>query len=615
MRAVLNRALDRPAADPDAARRALAYAADHCFERRSVVAVDTLLATALRRGVGQVTPATVRLVLDASGLLVRERDGCSFATSADVLREEQGILAFARSGRGGCRPLAKGDPAVSGGSLSGEQRAAVRHVLTSTDRVVLVRGAAGVGKTSLMAAAVRAVEARGHRVVALAPTAAASRGVLRGEGFAAADTVARYLSDSKLQEFSRGQVVWVDEAGLLGARAAARLFALAGALGARVVLAGDSRQHAAVERGSALDLLQAHAGLPVAQVSEVRRQTGRYREAARLLGAGRTLAGFDLLVGLGWVVEVSDASLDRRVTDAVLAAADDGKTLLVVSPTHAVGERVTARVREALMTAGRLGADEVVVPRLVSRGLTAAERTDPATYDVGHVVEFVQNAPGGFVKGSRHTVVDAGPAAVTVVDVRGRTRSLGLAHPDRFEVFEATHLALAVGDRVRVTRNGRAAGGRHRLDNGSLHTVAGFTPAGDVLVEGGRSILGDYAHLAHGYMVTSYAAQGRTVDRVVVVQPAATFRASGREQFYVSATRGRESVTVLTDDAAGLRRAVERSAPWTSATDLLCPAAAHPAWVAWLGRRARGLGRLVASAFGPPSEVRPGAGRLPGRAL
>ncbi len=612
VRAVLDRAIDLPAVDPDAARRALAFAADHCFERRSVVAVDTLLAAALRRGAGRVTPDAARRALAASGLLVRERDGRAFVTSAEVLREEQAVLAFARTGRGACRPLARGGAVVPGDALTAEQRAVVDHLLASADRVVLVRGAAGTGKTVLMKEAVRAVEARGHRVVALAPTAAASRGVLRGEGFLSADTVARFLVDAKLQEAARGQFVWVDEAGLLSARSAARLFALAGRLGARVVLAGDSRQHAAVERGSPLELLRAHAGLPVAEVSGVRRQAGRYRDAARLLGAGRTLAGFDVLAGLGWVVEAEGDDLDRRVVGAVLAAAADRKTVLVVSPTHAEGERVTARVREALRAGGRLGGDEVVVPRLASRGLTAAERTDPASYAAGDVVEFAQNAPGGFVKGSRHTVVDPGPASVVVADAAGRTRDLALGHPDRFEVYEPRHLALAVGDRVRVTRNGRAACGRHRLDNGSLHTVAGFTPAGDVFVGGGRAILKGYAHLAHGYVVTSYAAQGKTVDRVVVVQPSGTFRASGREQFYVSVTRGRESVTVLTDDRAGLRRAVERSDPRTSATDLLGPSAAHPAWASWLGRRARGVARLAGLATGVSAADRPAPGREPG---
>ncbi len=602
VQAVLDRRLDLPAADPRAARDALSFAARHCFERRAVVPVGTLLAAAMRRGVGRVTPATVLRELAASELLVRERDGRSFVTSPEVLREEQRILAFARSGRGACRP-------VAGEGLSAGQRVAVEHVLTSGDRVVLVRGAAGTGKTALMRAAVGGVEAAGFRVVPLAPTAAASRGVLRGDEFASADTVARFLADPAFREAARGQFLWVDEAGLLSTRSAARLFALAGDLGARVVLAGDSRQHAGVERGSALELLQKYAGLPVAEVTGVRRQAGRYREAARLLGAGKTLAGFDALARLGWVVESAADDLDRWAADLVLAGVADRKSVLLVSPTHAEGERVTARVRESLQAAGQLGSDERTFPRLVSRGLTAAERTDPASYEVGDVVEHSQNAPGGFVKGGRHAVVSADGGSVVVADPAGRVRALGLEHPGRFEVYAPRELVLSVGDRVRVTRNDRAADGRRRLDNGGLHTVAGFTPEGGVLVADGRVIPGRYAHLAHGYVVTSYAAQGRSVDRVVVVQTASSFPASGREQFYVSVTRGRESATVLTDDAAGLRRAVEKSDPRTSATELLGPSATHPAWAAWLARRARGVRRLAGRAVGGPRPVHPDPGR------
>ena len=39
--------------------------------------------------------------------------------------------------------------------------------------------------------------------------------MLRQEGFASADTVARLLLDEALQERARGQVIWIDEAGLL----------------------------------------------------------------------------------------------------------------------------------------------------------------------------------------------------------------------------------------------------------------------------------------------------------------------------------------------------------------------------------------------------------------
>jgi len=52
--------------------------------------------------------------------------------------------------------------------------------------------------------------------------------VLRREGFASADTVARFLVDRKLQESLKDQVLVVDEAGLLGMRDLRKLFAVAG---------------------------------------------------------------------------------------------------------------------------------------------------------------------------------------------------------------------------------------------------------------------------------------------------------------------------------------------------------------------------------------------------
>ena len=58
-------------------------------------------------------------------------------------------------------------------------------------------------------------------------TAAASRGVLRTEGFAGADTVARLLQDESLQRAAAGQLIWIDEAGLIGARTMHDVFALA----------------------------------------------------------------------------------------------------------------------------------------------------------------------------------------------------------------------------------------------------------------------------------------------------------------------------------------------------------------------------------------------------
>ena len=56
-------------------------------------------------------------------------------------------------------------------------------------------------------------------------------------------------------------------------------------------------------------------------------------------------------------------------------------------------------------------------------------------------------------------------------------------------------LALAVGDRVRVTAGGKTKDGKHRLSNGSLLSVQGFTKRGDIIVDHGWVIDRDFGHL------------------------------------------------------------------------------------------------------------------------
>jgi hypothetical protein len=62
---------------------------------------------------------------------------------------------------------------------------------------------------------------------------------------------------------------------------------------------------------------------------------------------------------------------------------------------------------------------------------------------------------------------------------------LPLQYADRFEVYRPAQLPLAVGDRVRVTAGGKTRDGQHRLANGALFTVQGFTRQGDPIVERG----------------------------------------------------------------------------------------------------------------------------------
>ena len=151
-------------------------------------------------------------------------------------------------------------------------------------------------------------------------------------------------------------------------------------------------------------------------------------------------------------------------------------------------------IRAGLKAQGKLG-KERIVKAWVPTHLTDAEKSDPTQYEPGDMLQFHQNAPG-YTKGSRLIVGEGGHAADRACQpVRGRTGRL--------------QLALAVGDRVRITAGGKTKDGKHRLSNGSLLSVEGFTKRGDIIVDHGWVIDRDFGHLTHGYVDNQPCQPGR----------------------------------------------------------------------------------------------------------
>src|SRR5438874_10485630 len=260
--------------------KAMDFAIGHCYERASLVTDKELLRQALRYGVGDVHVDQIKRQLLRDEFIKEEVNGHQWFTTNEVLAEERRLIDFVQTGRGKFKPFTAAAYQFQNEMLSEEQREAVLHVLHSTDRVTAIRGGAGTGKTTMMKEAVAAIERCGQKVFTFAPSAEASRGVLRSDaGFINAETVEALLQSSKLQEQVGGHVIWIDEAGLLGTRALARVAALAEKQGCRIILSGDTAQHRAVERGDALRLSEKHAGLQAAELREIRRQKADFHQA------------------------------------------------------------------------------------------------------------------------------------------------------------------------------------------------------------------------------------------------------------------------------------------------------------------------------------------------
>ncbi len=548
------------------AKEGLKFATNHCFENESVMDKRRLLAKAIEASYGDAHFETIEDVFEESDFLTYEEGGRTWCTTAQVRDEERSFIKFCRDGRHACLPIDEQPKFSLVVGLSDQQKLALIHVLESRDRVIGIRGKAGTGKTTMMTATVAAIEATGSEVRTFAPTRAAVD-VLKAEGFETADTIQHFLLNEELQEQASGRMLWIDEAGLLSSRQMAKLARIAKERNCRLVLSGDTGQHSGVERGDALRILETHGALRPAELDQIFRQKDPvYNDAVKHLANGEIDSAFEKFEALGSLYQVSDRDRSTRLATDYVGSIMADRSALVVSPTHAEGSEVTQMIRRALFNNGRLYGIPKICQRLQSLRWTPAQREQAHNYQPGQIVETHASISRKLPHGFRGTVVEANSSGVVVENRMGTRVALDLTQADKFDVFEDRGISLALGDRIRISRNGKTRSGQ-KITNGTIGEVAAIEENGDIVLKDGKILVADFGHINHGYCVTSHSSQGRTVDDVFIAESSQSFPAASLEQFYVSCSRGRQRLRIYTDDIDELKVAISRSCARKSTHD------------------------------------------------
>jgi hypothetical protein len=390
--------------------------------------------------------------------------------------------------------------------------------------LLVVEGAAGTGKTTTLAATCQLVEKQGHRLLVVTPTLKAAK-VAAAEVGAAAGSAAwltyqhgwRWDDDgtwtrlavgdtdpatghvhtgpNAAAQLRPGDLLVVDEAGMLNQDTARALLAVADETGARIALLGDRHQLPAVGRGGVLDLavgqIDAQTYLRLDGVHRFVRTdaTGRPRPDtgyADLTLAMRTGDDpgrvFDTLLARGQIRLHTDAqTLQQTVAATAAASHTAGEPVALVVDTGEQALELNAAIRDRLVAAGRVDDRHVAVT-------AAGER------------------------------IGAGDRIAT----RRNNRDLGVANRDTWIVIAISH-------------------------RGGLLLIPAVTPAGDVpgcvtsAGPGPRELPADYvtAHVELAYACTAHGAQGDTVAAAHLVASEHTGAASA----YVGMTRGRKANT------------------------------------------------------------------------
>jgi conjugative relaxase-like TrwC/TraI family protein len=507
-------------------------ATDAVLERRHVVreVVERLqgIATA-----DEALEAVERLERD--GHLVRlpprqaeaDEDVC-FASPGMIETEQQLIRgALERRGERDFVPREQVEAAISRrATMSEEQAAAVRHAL-NRDGVAVVEGSAGTGKSFSLGGVADAARDAGMHVFVVAPSHKA-KDVIRHDTTTDEDSAKAVqgfnnrLSNPQHKEhvqLTGADVIIVDEAGMVGTRELAVLLAHAKAAGAKVVLAGDTRQLQPVSAGGPMAALASLCGTQ--RIEEIRRQKVDWQRAASsdfATGkADRALEAYDR-AGRLHLIEGRDESLAaladewradvERNSEAGMAKPHEAR--LVVAGRNKDVHALNAVLRDAYRETGRLRGEDVDV-RAFTRGQNGKLETMKIA-DGDRLIFGESVTVGGATANNSDmaTVESIRPGSDPVVRLRF----------DKGDVIDARWSELV---------------GRREED----------APDSD-----------RHPKVQHAYAVTVHASQGTTVNRCFVYNA----HGMGMESAYVSMTRHREDAAMFVDTSRIIDRLEARKA-------------------------------------------------------
>jgi conjugative relaxase-like TrwC/TraI family protein len=412
--------------------------------------------------------------------------------------------------------------ASSGPALSQGQIDLARAFATDEKLLTLGIGPAGAGKTTSLSLAADAVRDSGGKVIGLAPTAAAAAVMSKDIGADATTIDAFLISHRNPQRqqsqqnsmakdghdnggsafaLGAGDVIIVDEAGMVTTPKLAEVVAVAARNGAVVRAIGDDRQLGAIGSGGALRLLNNEVG--AVRLEEVHRFHTEGEADASLALREPATVGAD--TPFQWYLEnnrVTAGTTEAMTQDAFTAWMTDtaaGKTSLMIAADNATVTDLNARAQAARIatgdlvahTAGGAGPITEATPSVVLRdglraypGDTVVTRRNDRTLQVNQGKDFVKNNDVWTVE-----QVTANPAT------------------------DHAAAQTEAQDRQRVTL-------RHSGHRGCITVDADY--------------LNEHGQL--GYAATVHRAQGATVDTAHAILDERTDRAGA----YVAATRGRE---------------------------------------------------------------------------
>lgn len=449
----------------------------------------------------------------------------------------------------------------TGVELSDGQRQAAAHILTNKDQFMAVTGLPGVGKTRVLHFVRDVVETNHGTIRGMSFTGKAAEEIQRASGINST-TVDSFLRSPQTGE--TGQIWVVDEATQLGSKKMNALVQRATMEDAKVVFLGDTGQLQAIEAGALFDRLLKQNLIGTVHMDQIMRQTGEYREVVRAMAERNVDGAMDKITEQGRVIESRHrAALVERMRDDYIEAGY--KNTAIVTPDNCSRSELNAQIHNMLKERGEIGGKELDAVIRQSKGLGEMNRHFAQSYAPGDLIYSRRAGVMGQVgTEARVRDVDRLTHTITAESRNGQLHEIDLKqHGRSIEVYVEHNRTFCEGERVAFGKNDKSLS----VQNGQVgivEKISGNTMTVNVEGQMVGVNLDRYAYVDHAYAGTVYKAQGMTTQNVMYDAQSGN---TSYQEAHVAMSRGKEILTVYTDNAEALRQRMKEELVKSSTLD------------------------------------------------
>lgn len=533
-------------------------AVEFCVVTEAVVSKEEILKVAMENNVGNYSVAELEVAL-INHVGLKNYNNSHFTTKELAAIETQ-IINNTKEQQGTQLALFEVEKIEQeiiryemekGFKLSLDQKNGIIHILNSTDRIIAIQGDAGTGKTTMIDCVNTIInrEKIDLTLNGLAYTGKAAYELEKSSNVVS-QTIASFLH--KKEGENKSCMYIVDEASMLSIKNMDDMLNKIDD-NSRIVLIGDSKQLQSIGAGKIFTTLQDEKAINSVVLKDSKRQTEQiYKEATGHMANRLTNKAFDMLNDNGKIIEVYNK--EERLSIISNQYCADYKNTLLVTATNKDRVELINKIRDILHESGKISNSVVELQVREVKNLNDNEKTYSNNYAINDIVIFNGPDKAG-VEGGIIAINDSNNT-ITLKDKTNSLHEIDLTEYGKsLLVYKEKLNKITAGEKIIFLKNDKSL----QVNNGQTAIVKSITADGRarLMMENGKeriiNLRTQYKYVDYGYAITDYKSQGQTAKNVIYN---ADTSLANYNQAYVGISRGKDNITIYTDNKDKLKQQI-----------------------------------------------------------